>query len=116
VNARVYGSVMLAVRAGANLPGIWCDVLRGKPPPRMIRAKPGAFYRWLEADLRYVAEGLRSRRLSPYAALRLLWPRRNTAHGGPESLSDPGPMLARLRYVLRTGGWSHGHRGLVRTG
>ncbi len=112
VNARVYGSVMLAVKAGANLPGIYCDLLRGARLDHTIRARPGAFYRWLEADLRYVAAGLRSKRITPSAAVRLLRPRRNAAHGGPESLTDPGPMLARLRYVVRTGGWSRGHEGL----
>jgi predicted ATP-grasp superfamily ATP-dependent carboligase len=113
VNARVYGSIMLAARAGANLPGIYCDLLRGVPPAGVVRARPGAFYRWLEADLRYVTEGLRSRRLSAGDAMRMLRPRLGTAHGGPESLTDPGPMLARLRYVVRTGGWENGHRGLL---
>src|SRR5207249_1841717 len=99
--------------AGANLPGIYCDLLRGARVEGVVRARPGAFYRWLEADLRYVAAGLRSRRLSPADAIRLLRPRRHAAHGGPESITDPGPMVARLRYVLRTGGWSRGHTGLL---
>ena len=40
VNARVYGSVMLAVKAGANLPAIYCDLLRGRPLG-LVRARPG---------------------------------------------------------------------------
>jgi hypothetical protein len=113
VNARVYGSVMLAATAGANLPGIYADLLRGAPVREVVRARPGRFYRWLEADVRYAVAGVRSKRLSPRAALRLLRPRRGAAHGGAESITDPGPMLARLRYVLRTGGWARQHRGLL---
>jgi hypothetical protein len=113
VNARVYGSVMLTARAGANLPGIYADLLRGASVPEVIRARPGRFYRWLEADVRYVVAGVRSKRLSPIGALRLLRPRRGVAHGGAESITDPGPMVARLRYILRTGGWARQHRGLL---
>ncbi len=113
VNARVYGSIMLAAKAGANLPGIYCDLLRGASRSGIVRARPGVFYRWLEADIRYVTSGLRSKRLNAGEAIRLLRPRRGAAHGGAESLTDPGPMFARLRYIVRTGGWENNHRGLL---
>jgi predicted ATP-grasp superfamily ATP-dependent carboligase len=112
VNARVYGSVTLAAKAGANLPGIYCDLLRGRRMP-LIRARPGAFYRWLEADIRYVLAGMRSGRIGVRGAIDLLRPRAGTAHGGPESLTDLGPLMARARYVVQTGGWGHGHAGLL---
>jgi predicted ATP-grasp superfamily ATP-dependent carboligase len=112
VNARVYGSVMLAAKAGANLPGVYCSLRRGKRVPQ-VRARPGVFYRWLEADIRYAFTGLRSGRLSLMQAARILRPVRGAAHGGPESLTDPGPMLARLKYAIRTGGWGRGHAGLL---
>jgi hypothetical protein len=113
VNPRVYGSIMLSVRAGANLVGVYCDLLRGEAVP-FIRGRPGAFYRWLEADVRYVASGLVRRRLGVREAAGMLRPRWRTAHGGPESLSDPGPLAARFRYALTTGGWGTGHQGLFK--
>jgi hypothetical protein len=105
VNARIYGSVMLAVKAGANLPAIYCDLLRGRPVG-LVRARTGVSYRWLEADIRYVLAGVRSGRLSLSEAAGLLRPRLGVAYGGAESLTDPGPMFARLKYALRTGGWT----------
>ena len=97
LNPRVYASLSLAMSARANLVGIWCDLLRGREV-EFVRGRPRVFYRWLDADLRYAASGLRHGRLSLREALGVR-PRFRTARGGPESMADPGPMLARLRYV-----------------
>jgi predicted ATP-grasp superfamily ATP-dependent carboligase len=101
LNPRVYGSLPLAVTAGANLPGVWCDLLRGVDVPTH-RARPGVRYRWIEGDLRSLWASLRGGRLRAGEAVRALRPRRGTAHS-TESLRDPGPALARIRYAARRG-------------
>jgi hypothetical protein len=96
VNLRIYASLALSIRAGANLPKIYCDLLRGESVD-FVRARPGVFYRWFDGDVRSVIWAAYRRRLTPVEAVKALMPRRGAAHGGPESLTDPRPMLARLR-------------------
>ncbi|MFN2490068.1 MAG: hypothetical protein ABR529_10080 [Actinomycetota bacterium] len=96
IHPRVYGTHPLAVAAGVNLIGAYCDLLSGTRVAPM-RARPGAFYRWIEGDLRHAYAAVRRGRMSPLAALASLRPRRGTAHS-TESLGDPGPMLSRLRF------------------
>jgi len=98
VNPRVYGSMALAVAAGANLPLLACDAASGRFPADVVRARPGARYRWLEGDLRNLADGLRRREVGPRQAVTRLVPRRGTAQS-VESLRDPGPSWTRLRRV-----------------
>jgi predicted ATP-grasp superfamily ATP-dependent carboligase len=97
LNPRVYGSLPLAVAAGANLPALYCDLLAGRQV-RPVRARPGVFYRWVEGDLRHAAWAVRARRVGLGSALLALRPRRHTAHS-TESLSDPMPMIVRLRFA-----------------
>jgi predicted ATP-grasp superfamily ATP-dependent carboligase len=99
VNLRIHSSHPLAVAAGANLVGLWCDLAAGREVSE-VRARPGHFYRWLEGDLRHVAQAVRSGRMSLPEAARALRPRADTAHS-TESLLDPGPMLSRLWYSAR---------------
>jgi ATP-grasp domain-containing protein len=101
VNPRPYGSMPLAVASGVNLPALYCDLLRGLEV-RHVRSEPGMFYRWVEADLRRLWRDVRGGRLGVWSALRELRPRRGAAHS-TESLSDPGPMLARLRFAASRG-------------
>jgi hypothetical protein len=99
VNLRVYGSHPLAHRAGVNLVGLTCDLLRGSPPPgAVLRAAPGIFYRSLEGDIRNRLHELRRGRIGVVEAVSSLLPRPGAAHG-PESLRDPGPMIARGRFA-----------------
>jgi predicted ATP-grasp superfamily ATP-dependent carboligase len=100
VNPRVYGSLPLAVAAGANLPAIAHRATTGRVSPGIVRGAPGVRYQWLEGDLRAVVHGVRAGDLGLVAAGRALLPRRGTAHS-VESLRDPGPGLARLADVLR---------------
>jgi hypothetical protein len=97
VNPRPYGSLPLAVAAGANLVAMYCDLLR-QLPVAPVRARPGVFYRWIEADLRRLWQDVRDGRTGVLSGLRELRPRRGAAHS-TESLSDPGPMLARLWFA-----------------
>lgn len=98
VNPRVYGSMPLAVAAQANLVGLACDLIEGAPAPRTIlRGRPGVLYRSLEGDIRHRLWAVGRRDIGVPEAFRSMRPRRGTAHG-PESLRDPGPMVARARY------------------
>jgi predicted ATP-grasp superfamily ATP-dependent carboligase len=97
LNPRVYGSLPLAVAAGANLPLIYCDRVAGKKAP-LIRARPGVFYRWLEGDLRHLGWAVRGGRMGIGSALAALRPHPGTAHS-TEWLRDPMPMVARLRHA-----------------
>ena len=92
MNPRPYGSIALAIGAGANLPSVWCRHLLGDDPDP-VTATSGVFYRWTDADLRHGwwqwREGNRS------AAVRVLRPRRGVVHAFGRR-SDPGPGVARL--------------------
>lgn len=91
LNPRIYGSMALALGAGANLPGIWCRYLLGEVIAP-IRARPGVHYRWLESDLRARRELAASARP----------PRRGVVHPYFQA-SDPGPAIARALELTQTG-------------
>ncbi len=92
MNPRPYGSLALAIGAGANLPALWCrHVLGDDPDP--VAAVPGRFYRWTDADLRHGLWQLRAG--SPAAAAAVLRPRHRVVHAFGRR-SDPGPALARM--------------------
>jgi predicted ATP-grasp superfamily ATP-dependent carboligase len=98
LNLRVYSTHPLAVKAGVNLLSLYCDLLDGREVPS-VRARAGFFYRWLEGDVRNIVRQMRRREMEVATALRALAPKRNAAHS-IESLRDPGPVVARLRYAL----------------
>lgn len=50
-NTRFYGSLPLAIRAGANHPDAWARVATGRPVQASV-GRPGARYQWLSRDLR----------------------------------------------------------------
>lgn len=100
VNPRVYGSLPLAVAAGANLPAIACRAAAGDRPGEVVRARPGVRYRWLAGDLQRVAHDVRRGSTTLGAAGRALRPRPGTAPS-VESLRDPGPALVRVAEVTR---------------
>jgi predicted ATP-grasp superfamily ATP-dependent carboligase len=97
LNPRAYGSLALAVGAGAALPVIWCDWLMDrKPSPTTATA--GIKYRWEDADARHFWWQLRRRRFR--AALSVLRPHRNVVHAYFR-LGDPAPLVARILYMAR---------------
>jgi predicted ATP-grasp superfamily ATP-dependent carboligase len=98
VNPRVYGSLPLAVAAGANLPALWCGAQLGRAPAQLVRGRVGVRYRWLEGDLRSLLHAVRANTVSPLQAVDALRPRRGTAHS-VESLRDPAPLAVRLRHA-----------------
>jgi predicted ATP-grasp superfamily ATP-dependent carboligase len=95
-NPRVYGSLALAVRAGANLPAVWAALVLGTTAP-LVRARPGVRYRLEHNDLRAIAR--RARDGGILEALIALAPRRRTAHA-IFSLHDPGPLLTTTEKLL----------------
>jgi predicted ATP-grasp superfamily ATP-dependent carboligase len=50
-NPRVYGSLPLAIRAGANHPDTWARLATGRPVAPS-EGRPGARYQWFSRDLR----------------------------------------------------------------
>ena len=95
VNPRPYGSMALAIGAGANLPAIWCRHLLGQPVTES-RATAGLRYRWTDADLRNGLWELRGGR--PAAAARVLSVHRHVVHPFGRR-RDPGPGMARVAEV-----------------
>ena len=101
VNPRAYGSLPLAVKAGANLPAVWCAADQGGwSSPQPVRATPGVRYRWLDADLRCITAQVKARNLTMPQALLALAPRAGTAHS-IEDWRDPAPMLVRATQLRR---------------
>jgi predicted ATP-grasp superfamily ATP-dependent carboligase len=96
-NPRPYGSMALAVAAGAPLPAIWCDWLLGREPTAVM-ARPGVRYRWEDADLRHLAWQLRHGHYR--AAARVVQPHRHVTHAHFQ-LADPLPLLLRAIYAAR---------------
>ena len=91
LNPRVFASITLDVRAGANLAAVWCDwLLGGRPTP--VIARPGFRYRWEEGELCHLMWHLRRGRLRAGAAV--LVPHRRVAHAWFR-ITDPGPLFAR---------------------
>ena len=105
-NPRLYGSVALAIRAGADLPAIWARWLRGDVLELAV-ARPGVRYRWGEAELRRIGSELRHGHL--LAAAAVARPRRYVVHPHFRR-DDPAPLIglaadlaARLRARAAAG-------------
>jgi predicted ATP-grasp superfamily ATP-dependent carboligase len=89
-NPRMYGSLALAIGAGANLPAIWSRRVLGEHP-RPAHAAPGIRFRREDADLRNVLWHLRAGRVG--RAAEICRPRRKVVHAQFQA-RDPGPALA----------------------
>ena len=84
LNPRTYGSMALAIRAGADLPALWCEwLLGGRPDP--VFARPGFHYRWEDAELRRLVWEIRRGSLSGAAAVL----RRGPGHRPRRSATGP---------------------------
>lgn len=91
LNPRVYGSMPLAVAAGANLPALLCDLVRGVEV-ELQRGRAGVPYRWVEGDLRHVARAARRGHMRWREVVSAMRPRTGTAHS-VACLRDPGPFI-----------------------
>ncbi|MDX6631210.1 MAG: hypothetical protein QOH00_3456 [Gaiellales bacterium] len=100
LNPRVYGSMALAIAAGANLPAIWVGLLQGdRRAP--VMARPGVHYRWEEGEVRAVLRAAVRGRIGDL--LSVVRPRRHTVWALTRA-ADPGPILARSLALGRTRG------------
>jgi hypothetical protein len=99
VNPRIHATLPLAIRGGANIVAMYCDLLRGRKVAD-VRVPAGLRFRWVEGDLRSLWWGVRRGHHGVGEAMAGLAPRRGTVHSF-SSLSDPGPAMARARYMLR---------------
>ena len=99
LNPRLYGSLALAVRAGSNLPAIWCRYLLRQ---ELTDGEPtaGIRYRWEDGELLSLLRALVRRQLPAAGAIvraghDVVW-----AH---YEAGDAGPLVARLIYLARRG-------------
>ena len=99
VNPRIHAAVAVALAAGVNIPAVACDLRQGRRVAP-TRARAGVGFRWEEGDVRSVIRQRRTGELSWGQAFDALRPRRGTVHS-VVSLSDPGPTLARARFLAR---------------
>ena len=97
LNPRVYGSMSLAIAAGANLPAIWVATLEGRAP-RPVVARAGVRYRWEEGEMRALLRAALGGRLRELVGVAR--PRRDTVWALSRP-TDPGPLLARGLAVGR---------------
>jgi predicted ATP-grasp superfamily ATP-dependent carboligase len=97
LNPRFYGSLALAIGAGANLPAVWAAAAMGcDPVPGKARA--GERYHWLPADLRaLLAEPTRRVPADVVGVLR--WA--VGAHHSVWSVRDPAPGAWYAAQLLR---------------
>jgi predicted ATP-grasp superfamily ATP-dependent carboligase len=98
-NPRFYGSLALAIGAGADFPALWAAAATGRPLPADREARPGVRYQWGGGELRRALReprGARARELLRSGgwglrAVRPVW-----------SPSDPGPALACAARLIRS--------------
>lgn len=98
LNPRLYGSLALAVAAGADLPALWAAAAVGTAPAGVQRARPGVRFQALEQELVALrAAGLSARGLldTGHAALR--------SRHSTWSAADPAPAARQLLRRLRPG-------------
>ncbi|MFL6041651.1 MAG: ATP-grasp domain-containing protein, partial [Gaiellales bacterium] len=97
-NGRFYGSLALAVGAGANLPVLWASVATGRRPGAVPEPVPATRFQWLEGDLRVATDargGALIRELLDCARYAV------GARHGIWSVADPLPQIREARRLLR---------------
>lgn len=97
LNPRFYGSMGLAIGAGANLPGIWAAAATGREPP-LQPPRVGARYQWLTGDVQAIAAEPTRRKTELLKALR--WA--VGAHHSIWSVRDPAPAAWYVRHLMRS--------------
>jgi predicted ATP-grasp superfamily ATP-dependent carboligase len=112
LNGRFYGSLALAVRAGANLPAIWARLATGRDV-EPVTAAAGIRYSWWEGDLRRAVLERRG------GLARDLAGTLGAGVGAVHSIGrwrDPAPALLQARRLLaehRAGVPDHATAGLA---
>jgi biotin carboxylase len=96
LNPRMYGTLALALAAGANLPAIWASLVLGREP-QIADYRVGVRYRAEEKELRTLVRAVLQRDLA--VAFDCLRPRRHTTHA-VFALRDPFPLAATFRRLV----------------
>jgi predicted ATP-grasp superfamily ATP-dependent carboligase len=110
-NGRFYGSLPLAIAAGARLPALWAAEALGAVGPPTRDAAPGVTFQWLRTDLRRARRERRGGLVADVTGCFRAAARRGTAHC-VWSRSDPRPSLramADLAARARSAMGSSGH-------
>jgi predicted ATP-grasp superfamily ATP-dependent carboligase len=97
-NPRPYGSLALAVGAGAPIPAVWCEWALGRQPARRV-ARAGVGYRWEDGDLRHAAWQLRHGHTR--LALQAARPHRSVEHAYMSARDPLPPVLRSAELLLR---------------
>jgi predicted ATP-grasp superfamily ATP-dependent carboligase len=102
-NPRFYGSILLAVTAGADHPDTWARLITGRPVGSS-EARPGVVYQWFSRDLRAsladrhpLRETVRCLTICPTAA-HTLWNRRDPTLA-PSFLAEQAGRAIRRRVA-----------------
>jgi predicted ATP-grasp superfamily ATP-dependent carboligase len=99
LNGRFYGSLALAVRAGADLPVVWVRDALGLPAAPVQRSRPGVRFHAFEEDLRRARSERRGGAVVDIARVFGSVPAAAHTTWSP---ADPKPALRRLGGVLRS--------------
>jgi predicted ATP-grasp superfamily ATP-dependent carboligase len=98
-NGRFYGSMALAVGAGANLPALWARLATGRELPVRAEAAVGVRYQWLEADLKQARQDRRGGSVAADALDCLRWS--IGARHSIWSVTDPCPAVRAAAALVR---------------
>jgi predicted ATP-grasp superfamily ATP-dependent carboligase len=97
-NGRFYGSLSLAVAAGANLPQAWALLATDRTAGDLDSPLSGVRYQWLAGDLRWsLSQGGSAAALESLGTMRYGL---GAVHGVGE-LRDPGPLASAAGLKLR---------------
>jgi predicted ATP-grasp superfamily ATP-dependent carboligase len=111
INGRFWGSLQLAVDAGADFPRALVDLMEGRPP-EISPPRVGVLNRWFWGDVDHLLAVSRGRgpeqegsriRQALGALGGLFWASRPTVHGDVLKLSDLRPFLVESRGWFRGG-------------
>ena len=110
LNGRFYGSLALAVRAGANLPAIWAALATGRDVGP-VTAAAGVRYSWWEGDLRRAVVERRGGMARDLAGA--LYAGVGAAHSITR-WRDPAPVLTQARRLVADHRAAERNRAAVR--
>ena len=88
LNGRFFGSMALALAAGANLPDAWARQALGEPLPHLTEGRPGVRFLWTAGDVRRALVERRGGLLADLASVVRLLPGAVTSVWDRR---DPGP-------------------------
>lgn len=98
LNGRFFGSMALALRAGANLPDLWARRTLGESVPAPSDAETGVRFVWTAGDLRRAHAERRAGLVADVASVLRWLPGSVTSVWDPR---DPGPTFSLVRDRLR---------------